>query len=125
MIVRTFDFVRTVDSHCGEPCDCSQPSLRAVKIRAVFGHVTAVCLTNVVVQVYRKFSGFIARLACFSVPFAAPKAGQVLRLQFVASKDFQISYNYCDSFNLCSYSKGDRETTVCFHAFSAILFFNF
>ncbi len=28
----------------------------------------------------------------------------VLRIQFVASKDFQISYNYCGSFNLCSYS---------------------
>lgn len=34
--VRTFDVIRTVDSHCGEPCDCSQSSPRAVMFRAIF-----------------------------------------------------------------------------------------
>ena len=31
-------------------CDCSQPSPRAVTFRAIFGHVTSVFLTSVVVS---------------------------------------------------------------------------
>ena len=33
--VRTVDIIKTVDSHCGEPCDCSQSSLRAVMFRTI------------------------------------------------------------------------------------------
>ena len=40
--IGTCDIIRTVDSHCGEPCDCSQSSSRAVTFRAFFSHVTSV-----------------------------------------------------------------------------------
>ena len=48
--VRTFDVIRTVDSHCGEPCDCSQSSPRAAMFRAIFDHVTSVFLASEVVS---------------------------------------------------------------------------
>ncbi len=81
-------------------CDCSQPSLRAVKIRAVFGHWRQ-CVQLVwsysLTQVYRKFSGFIARLAYFSVPFAAPKARQGNLCSFSFTLSLASFVLYCIS----------------------------